>query len=275
LHREHGVEVINFADEAPTADRDVWRAFLEALVAEQVPLILVGSTRADDIVRDADLLSLYKRAGVARFLMGMESTDAQTLSRIRKGSRRQTDREAIRLLRRNDILSMAAYVPGFQDAGHLDYWHALRQIVAYDPDQIQLMYPTPHRWTRYYQDLEERIVIQTDLGRWDYKHQVIATRLRPWQTILWMKLIEFVVQMRPRSLARVLAHPDRGLRAGMRWYYRIGRAVWFHEWRQFLRHARPKDRGLKLYQFLGAPQQSRTPNRLMRRASGLAAVGAR
>jgi anaerobic magnesium-protoporphyrin IX monomethyl ester cyclase len=55
LHREHGVEVINFADENPTSSRKAWRTFLEALIAENVELTLVGSTRADDIVRDADI----------------------------------------------------------------------------------------------------------------------------------------------------------------------------------------------------------------------------
>jgi anaerobic magnesium-protoporphyrin IX monomethyl ester cyclase len=51
--------VINFADENPTASRKAWRAFLEALIAENVDLILVGSTRAGDIVRDADILHLH------------------------------------------------------------------------------------------------------------------------------------------------------------------------------------------------------------------------
>jgi anaerobic magnesium-protoporphyrin IX monomethyl ester cyclase len=72
LHRTYGVEVIDLADENPTASREAWRAFLEALIAEKVPLTLVGSTRADDIVRDADILHLYKKAGVARFLLGIE-----------------------------------------------------------------------------------------------------------------------------------------------------------------------------------------------------------
>lgn len=255
LHRQHGVEVINFADENPTADRPAWKAFLEALTRERVPLILVGSTRADDIVRDADLLPLYRRAGVARFLLGMESTDETTLKKIRKGSTAETDREAIRLLRRHGILSMAAYVPGFQEAGHRDYWRALRRILAYDPDQIQLMYATPHRWTPYYRELESRRVVQTDLSRWDYKHQVMAgDGLKPWQTVLWMKFIEVVVQMRPRSLGRVLAHPDRGLRAAMRWYYRIGRKVWFYEWWQFLCRDRRVARGPTLGAFLGKSQ---------------------
>ena len=44
LHRVHGVEVINFADENPTVSKRVWMKFLEALIAENVDLILVGST---------------------------------------------------------------------------------------------------------------------------------------------------------------------------------------------------------------------------------------
>src|SRR5437588_4018566 len=82
LHREHGVRVINFADENPTVSKKAWRAFLDALIAEDVPLILVGSTRADDIVRDADILHLYKRAGWQRFLLGLENTDDKTLDLI-------------------------------------------------------------------------------------------------------------------------------------------------------------------------------------------------
>jgi anaerobic magnesium-protoporphyrin IX monomethyl ester cyclase len=33
-----------------------------------------------------------------------------------------------------------------------------------------------------------------------------------------------VVQLRPR-----VAHRDRKIRHGIRWYYRMGRRVWFHE----------------------------------------------
>ncbi len=256
LHREHGVEVVNFADENPTASRPAWQAFLEALVAEKVPLILVGSTRADDIVRDADILPLYRKAGVARFLLGMESTDAATLARIRKDSRRETDREAIRLLRQNGILAMAAFVMGFEEETDRNCWRMLRQIVSYDPDQIQSLYATPHRWTPYYQMEAGRRVIQTDLGRWDYKHQVLATRRMPaWRVLFWVKLIEAVVQLRPRSLWRVLAHPDPGLRAAMRWYYRIGRQVWPYEIWHFLFRDHRVVNGPALVDFLGAPQR--------------------
>jgi len=91
LHREHGVELINFADELPTGSRKAWKTFLEALIAENVPLLLVGSTRASDIVRDQDILHLYKRAGVIRFLLGIESYDDAVLNTIRKGASTSED----------------------------------------------------------------------------------------------------------------------------------------------------------------------------------------
>lgn len=236
LHREHGVRVINFADENPTVSKKVWRTFLEALIAENVDLILVGSTRADDIVRDADILPLYKRAGWERFLLGLESTDTATLDLIRKGATTTTDREAIRLLRANGILSMATWVVGFEEERDRDYWRGLRQLLAYDPDQIQMLYVTPHRWTPYFRLAEERRVIQLDRRRWDYKHQVLATRhMPPWRVLLWFKLIEVILQARPKALARIYLNRDPRLRHAMRWYTRMGRRVWPHEILAWLR----------------------------------------
>ncbi len=111
-HRTCGVEVIDFADENPTASRPAWQAFLEALIAENVPLTLIGSTRADDIVRDADILPLYKKAGVARFLLGIESYDDETLRKIRKGATTANDREDLCLL----LISFVLFVAGLLNA---------------------------------------------------------------------------------------------------------------------------------------------------------------
>jgi anaerobic magnesium-protoporphyrin IX monomethyl ester cyclase len=257
LHREHGVEVFNFADENPTVSRNAWKAFLEALIAENVKVILVGSTRADDIVRDGDLLPLYKKAGWARFLLGMENTDAATLTLIRKGSTTTTDREAIRLMRQNGILSMATWVVGFEEERDADYWRGMRQLLAYDPDQIQMLYVTPHRWTPYFRIAAERRVIQLDQRRWDYKHQVLATRyVPPWRVLLWVKLTEAVLQGRPRAVHRTLLQRDRVARDGMRWYTRIGRRVWPYEIKNFLFRDRRTREGPTLREYWGAPQDA-------------------
>lgn len=268
LHREHGVKLINFADENPTVSKKAWRRFLEALIAEKVDLILVGSTRADDIVRDADILHLYKQAGWQRFLLGMENTDARTLELIRKGSATTTDREAIRLMRKHGILSMATWVVGFEEERDRDHWHGLKQLLSYDPDQIQMLYVTPHRWTPYYRLAEHRQVIQTDRSLWDYKHQVLATRhMPPWRVLLWFKFIELVVQMRPKALYRIFLQPDCGLRHAMQWYTSMGRRVWPHEMLGFLFRDRRTAHGPTVGQFWGPAQDEEEESMIPHRKS--------
>jgi anaerobic magnesium-protoporphyrin IX monomethyl ester cyclase len=254
LHRTFGIELVNLADENPTSGRSAWRAFCEAMIAENVPVTIIGSTRTGDIVRDADVLHLYRRAGVARFLLGIENTDEATLQKIRKGADTRTDREAIRLLRRHGILSLATWVADFEDVTDRDFARVLRQLVAYDADQITTMFATPHRWTAFYRLSQERRIIQLDQRRWDYRHQVLRARLPAWRVFLWVKLIELLVQGRPRALWRSFFHPDPAARHGMRWYSRMGRRVWLHEWKEFLFRDRRVAQGPKLREFWGAPQ---------------------
>ena len=269
LHRERGVELINLADENPTADQSAWKAFLEALIAEDVPLVIIGTTRASDIVRDADFLHLYKRAGVARFLLGLESTEDKTLQAIHKGSTKAIDREAIRLMRRHGIISMAAWVAGFAQEKDADYWRTLRQLIKYDPDQIQALYATPHSWTPFAQQEAKHRIVQSDLSRWDYKHQVLESAHVPnWRVLLWVKFIEAVCQLRPRSLFRLLAHPEPLFRAGMRWYSSIGRRVWCYEIWQWLFFDRRITAGMTVDEFLkGGWRLERTARRSLEKAS--------
>jgi anaerobic magnesium-protoporphyrin IX monomethyl ester cyclase len=274
LYREHGVEVFNFADENPTSSRPHWKAFCEALIAEEVDVILVGSTRAGDIVRDRDILHLYKRAGVMRFLLGMETTDARTLELIRKGSTTTIDREAIRLLREHGILSMATWVVGFEEETWRDHVRGLRQLLSYDPDQVQLLYVTPHRWTPFFELARARRVIQTNRERWDYKHQVLATRhMKPWQVLACVKVTELVLQTRPRALWRTFLQRDAGLRDAMQWYTRMGRRVWPFEVKNFFLRDRRIDDGPTVEAMWGAPQahEERSMLVLRRRARAHAA----
>jgi anaerobic magnesium-protoporphyrin IX monomethyl ester cyclase len=234
LHKQLGVLVFNFADENPSSNPKAWREFLEALVAKNLKLILVGSIRADNIVRDADFLHLYKKAGFERFLLGIENYDEVVLEKIKKAGTISKDKEAIQLLRKHNILSMATYVVGFGEEKTRDFYNSLKQLLSYDPDQVQLLYVTPHKWTPYFDDVKDKEIILTDQRKWDYKHQVIATRyLKPWVVILYVKLIEIIMQTRPRAVFRLLFHKEARIRSAMRWYTRIGRRVWMWELYQF------------------------------------------
>jgi anaerobic magnesium-protoporphyrin IX monomethyl ester cyclase len=271
LHREQGVEVFNLADENPTASRAAWRELCEAIIAERIDVTIVGSTRAGDIVRDADLLHLYRKAGVARLLLGMETTDEATLGLIRKGSTTTTDREAIRLLRQHGILSMATWVVGFEEETSADHLRGLRQLLSYDPDQVQLLYVTPHRWTPFFDQARRRRVIQEDRRLWDYKHQVLATRhLAPWQVLAWVKLTEALLQARPRAIYRTWLHPDPKMRQAMQWYTAIGRRVWPHELFRFFARERRTARGPTLEEMWGDQEGTGQPPDFLRESGSAA-----
>ena len=104
-----------------------------------------------------------------------------------------------------------------------------------------MLYVTPHRWTPYFRLAADRRVIQTDRRRWDYKHQVLATRhMPPWRVLLWFKFIEMVravpaegalpraVPPRPRPAPRhALVHADgpAGLAATRSWNFLFATAA--------------------------------------------------
>ena len=193
---------------------------------------------------------------MVRFLLGIESYDEATLGAIRKDASPREDQEAIRLLRQHGIISMATYVVGFEEETDRDYWRSLRQLLHYDPDQIQLLYVTPHRWTSYFPTVGHREVVQRDTRLWDYKHQVLATRrVPPWRVLLWVKGIEVAMQLRPRALARTYLSRDAEFRHGMRWYVQMGRRVWIREVLEFIFRAPPRKTGLSLAEFWGRPRQ--------------------
>ena len=264
LHRTHGVMFVDLADENPTSSKRMWRALLEALVAEGVPVKLFATIRATDIVRDADLLPLARQAGLICVLMGIETTDPATLAAIRKGSTVKEDQKAVALLRQAGILSMLGHIVGFEEERPRDTLRATRQVMAYDPDLLNAMYVTPHRWSDWTAANGARQVIQEDVARWDYRHQLLQTRhMAPWQVFAAVKLMELAVHLRPRALWRVLAHPDRGLRRHLRWCFRNSARVLLAEVAEFIWHTRRPIRPMTLAQWFApptipAPRSSRT-----------------
>ena len=275
LHRRHGIRFVDLADENPTSSKRLWRAFLEALVAEDVPVRLFATIRATDIVRDADLLPLMKRAGMICVLMGIETTDPTTLAAIRKGSTTRDDQRAVALLREHGILSMLGHIVGFEEERFADYLRAIRQVSLYDPDLLNAMYVTPHRWSDWTAENGARTVIQSDRAKWDYRNQLLSSRHLSSRAIFWLvKLMELAVHARPRALLRALFHRDRELRAHLRWCFRFSFRVWRAEVAEFIRRP-PDDRStLTLAEWFGrgGPSRSLVPSRDSARGGAVAAA---
>jgi anaerobic magnesium-protoporphyrin IX monomethyl ester cyclase len=87
------------------------------------------------------------------------------------------------------------------------------------------------------------------------------------RVLLWVKLIEVLVQLRPKALWRTILQPDPRLRHAMRWYTEMGRRVWPYELRNFFLRDRRLRKGPTVQEFWGKPQDSEEKSMTVRPAA--------
>lgn len=234
LARECGVRFVTLADENPTTNKALWRRLLEEIAARRTGVQFFATIRATDIVRDADMLDLYKRAGMLYVLLGIDTTDPSTQERVNKRSTMAIDGQACRLLRQHGIRSIAAHIVGLGEETWRDFRRARRVLNSYDADLLNVMYATPHSWTKFAEECADRTVVQEAQSKWDYRHQVLGGRMSPEGLFLAVKWLELVHHLHPTRLPRLVWHRDRGLRRQFRWtQWKIGR-VWMGEVVEFV-----------------------------------------
>lgn len=209
LKEKHGVKLIWFADENFSADRELARDLLQRIADADLGLSLNLNMTAADVVRDADLLPLYKKAGVDYIVMGVESLKDDVVSGIRKNNPFAVSKEAVRLLRENDIISLTNIIYGLEDESWKTVFEKFKGMLELDSDILNAMYLTPHFWTADGKSTNPTMVIQPDLAKWSYRNQVLATPyLQPFELFWGVKLTEAIFHLRPKAVWRYLFHRD-------------------------------------------------------------------
>jgi anaerobic magnesium-protoporphyrin IX monomethyl ester cyclase len=247
LRRRYDVRFITFADENPTTHREVWAEFLRELAQRELGVHFFATIRAMDIVRDADLIPLYRRAGILYVLMGIDSTSEEVLRAVRKGSTTPRDINACQLLKDNGIFSVIGHIVGLDDETPATLRAARRRLRFYNGDWLNAMYMTPHDWTPLGKhELDTKSVV-ADLRKWDYRHQVIAQRhMTPMQIFLRVKWMELWFHLRPGRLVKILFERDQFCRRQKWWVLQHIGMVWLLEIVEFLvTHIRGSNRSLR------------------------------
>ncbi len=105
------------ADEEPTINRKKFIEFCEELIARGLPdKVKWGiNTRVTDILRDEELLPLYRRAGLVHVSLGTEAAAQMKLDQFNKETKVEDNRRAIRLLREADIFIEAQFIVGMDN----------------------------------------------------------------------------------------------------------------------------------------------------------------
>ncbi|MBL8062141.1 MAG: radical SAM protein [Anaerolineales bacterium] len=209
LKEKYGVKLIWFADENFAADQDMARDLLQRIVDANLGLSLNLNMTAADVVRDAELLPLYKQAGVDYIVMGVESLKDTVITDIRKNNPFSTSKEAVRLLRKNNIISLTNIIYGLEDESWKTLFEKFKGMLELDSDILNAMYLTPHFWTADGKATDPAKIIQPDLAKWSYRNQVIATSyLSPFELFAGIKLTEAMFHLRPRAVWRYIFHKD-------------------------------------------------------------------
>ena len=236
LYRTHDVRFFWFADENPTTQKRVWKSLLQEIVRRDLEVGMTASIRAQDIVRDADILDLYRRAGFLYVLMGVETVSDEMLRKLRKNSTVDDAHRAVRLLRRHGILSVIDYIFGFEHETMRTIRGAFRGLNRYDSDFVNALYLTPYPWTSALSDMGDRTVIEQDLSNWDFRHQVVSNAGLSSRQLFWgTKTIELLYHLHPKRLVRMVRGGDDRQRRQVRFAYRHMVNVFLQETWGYLR----------------------------------------
>lgn len=252
LKEQYGVSIVWLADENFSADRATTETILTHIAEANLGLSLNINMTAADVVRDADLLPLYKAAGVDYVVMGVESLEDNVVTAIRKNNPFQLSKEAVRLLRQHHIISFVNIINGLQEETWRTMWRKFWKIRDLNPDILNAEYITPHFWTKDGRNTNPQDIVQLDMSKWTYRNQVIDTpHMSPAGLFLAVKLTEALIHLRPAHLKRLLWGGDKRTRQILRHSLLNGTGVVLAEIAEFLFQTHFSPRG-SLHKIPGA-----------------------
>jgi len=174
LNRDYGVNVFLITDEYPTNDRHRWERILDLLIERNLGIYILMETRAEDILRDKDILHKYRKAGVVHVYIGVESTDQETLDLIKKDIKVETGIEALRLIHEHGMISETSFILGFPEETRESIQKTLRLSKIYNPDFAHYLCLAPWPYADMYEELKPHIVVK------DYrKYNLIDPVIKP------------------------------------------------------------------------------------------------
>jgi anaerobic magnesium-protoporphyrin IX monomethyl ester cyclase len=149
------------ADEEPTINRKKFVAFCEELIARGLPdKVKWGiNTRVTDIMRDKELLPLYRRAGLVHVSLGTEAAAQMKLDQFNKETTVAQNKEAIRLLREADIFVEAQFIVGLDNETPETLEETYRFAWDWQPDLANWSMYTPWPFTPLFQELRDKVEV--------------------------------------------------------------------------------------------------------------------
>ena len=161
LVNEHGIGFFILADEEPTINRKKFIQFCQELIDRGLPdKVKWGiNTRVTDIMRDKELLSFYREAGLVHVSLGTEAAAQLKLDQFNKETKVGENKEAIRLLREADIFVEAQFIVGLDNETEETLEETYKMAWDWQPDLANWAMYTPWPFTPLFQSLGDKVEI--------------------------------------------------------------------------------------------------------------------
>jgi len=175
LSSRYGVEVAMLSDEIPTLDRVRWERILDLMIERRLPVKLLMETRVDDILRDADIMWKYRKAGVDHIYVGVEAGSQETLDLFKKDTQVAQSKQAIDLINGADIVSETSFVLGMPDDTPESIALTVELAKHYNPDMAFFLAIAPWPYADLYPQLEEHVFTR-DYSKYNLVEPVIKPK---------------------------------------------------------------------------------------------------
>jgi len=161
LYKKHDVRFFILADEEPTINRKKFVAFCEELIARGLPdKVQWGiNTRVTDILRDEELLPLYRKAGLLHVSLGTEAAAQLKLDLFNKETKVADNKRAIDLLRQNGMVVEAQFIVGLENETAETLEETYKMTQDWKPDLANWSMYTPWPFTPLFQELQDKVEV--------------------------------------------------------------------------------------------------------------------
>ncbi|MBB4196841.1 magnesium-protoporphyrin IX monomethyl ester anaerobic oxidative cyclase [Rhodoblastus sphagnicola] len=149
------------ADEEPTINRKKFVQFCEELIARGLPdKVQWGiNTRVTDILRDEELLPLYRKAGLLHVSLGTEAAAQLKLDLFNKETKVADNKRAIELLRKNGIVVEAQFIVGLENETAETLEETYKMTQDWKPDLANWSMYTPWPFTPLFAELQDKVEV--------------------------------------------------------------------------------------------------------------------
>ncbi|HKY06942.1 MAG TPA: radical SAM protein [Candidatus Binatia bacterium] len=180
LNKKYGVKALTFMDDDFNSDRQKMVDLVEALEEKKLDISWFCLSRAQNLIRDADLVPRLRKVGLYQVLVGIDGGTDEEIAEARKGNMKvgvKELKELFQFLRQNDISTISTYLNGFWEDDEAKVRQRAKAVDEIDPDivMIQVLNPIPGS-PIYKKAVKESLIEIDNLSLYDLEHCVMPTK---------------------------------------------------------------------------------------------------